>query len=193
MLSSLNNWLAHNAKVRLILLLLGLFLLFSLVVMPFGQKWLGGNADQVGLIDLTFAAAPAKLFEKVESYGEQGRHMYSLFALTADIAYPIIYSIFLGLSITYLLRKNFSTESNLQKLNLLPFAAMLFDILENLCIVTLLATYPQQIKGLAFLTIIMNFIKWVFAGASTLLVLIGLVILVLKNRIKSPKGLGNPF
>jgi len=175
MQKSLNNWLVKNAKGWLILVFMVLFLLFSLVVMPFGQSWLGGNPPDVGSIDLTFGASPATLFNKVEAYGSQGRYVYRIFALTADIAYPIIYSIFLGLVITFLLRRTFPMGSQLQKLNLLPFVALLFDILENLGIAALLTTFPQQITWLALFTIIVNFIKWVFAGGSTLLVLVGLI------------------
>lgn len=175
MQKSLNNWFVKNAKGWLILVFMVLFLLFSLVVMPFGKSWLGGNPPDVGSIDLTFGASPASLFNKVEAYGTQGRYVYRIFALTADIVYPIIYSIFLGLAITFLLRRTLPLVNHLQKLNLLPFAALFFDVLENLGIAALLSTFPQQITWLALFTIIVNFIKWVFAGGSTLLVLVGLI------------------
>jgi hypothetical protein len=188
MLTSLNNWLVKNAKGWLIMVFMGLFFLFNLVVMPSGQKWLGGSTDEVGSIDLTLAASPATLFNKVEAYGEQGRSVYRIFALTADIAYPIIYSIFLGLAITFLFRRIFPLESGLQKLNLLPFAALVFDVLENLSIVTMLSTYPPPITWLAVITILINFIKWVCAGGSTLLVVVGLVVwLVVTLKKKDPE------
>jgi hypothetical protein len=128
------------------------------------------------------------MFNKVAAYGEQGRSVYRIFALTADIAYPIIYSIFLGLAITFLFRRIFPLESGLQKLNLLPFAALVFDVLENLGIVALLSTYPQKFTWLAVITSLINFIKWVCAGGSTLLVLAGLVGWLVVS-LKNPKGL----
>ena len=82
--------------------------------------------------------------------------------------------IFLGLAITWSFRRAFPTGSWIQQLNLVPFAALVFDILENLGIVSLLSTYPQQFTWLAILTIILNVIKWVFAGGSVVLVFIGL-------------------
>lgn len=186
MFTTLNNTLIKNAKGWLILVFMGLFFLFNLLVMPSGQKWLGSSTDEVGSIDLTLAASPATLFNMVEAYGEQGRNVYRIFALTADIAYPVIYSLFLGLAITFLFQRILPLESGLQKLNLLPFAALLFDVLENLGIVALLSTYPQQITWLAGFTIIVNFIKWVCAGCSTLLVLIGLIgWLVVSLKIKT--------
>ena len=175
MLTSLNKWLVKNAKGWLVLVFLGLFFLFNLVIMPSGQKWLGGNTNEVGSIDLTLAASPATLFDKVDAYGEQGRSVYRIFALSADIAYPIIYSIFLGLTITFLFQRIFPLESTWQKLNLLPFAALIFDVLENLGIVALLSTYPEKFVWLAILTSILNFIKWMCAGGSTLLAVAGLI------------------
>ena len=62
MLKSLTNWLVKNAKGGLILVFLGLFFLFNLVVMPSGQKWLGGSTDEVGSIDLTLAALSRHTF-----------------------------------------------------------------------------------------------------------------------------------
>jgi len=175
MIHKLSNWLVKNAKGWLVLLMMGLFFLFNLVIMPNGQKWLGGTTDEVGAIDLTFGASPETLFEKVAAYGEQGRHAYRIFALTADVGYPIIYSIFLGLAVTWSFRRAFPAGSWLQRLNLVPFAALVFDILENLGIVGLLSTYPQQLVWLAYLTIILNIIKWIFAGGSVFLLFIGMV------------------
>ena len=149
MFNKLSDWLIRNAKGWLILVLLGLFFLFNLVIMPSGQKWMGGTAHEVGSIDLTFGASPASFFDKVEAYGPQGRAAYRVFTLTADVAYPVIYSLFMGLAITYTFRRIFPEKSGLQKLNLVPFAAFLFDVLENLGIAAMLTAYPQRFIGLA--------------------------------------------
>lgn len=123
MTNKLSNWLTRNAKGWLILFMLGLFFLFNLVIMPSGQEWLGGTTDEVGSIDLIFGAPAELLFEKVDAYGEHGHAVYRIFALTADLAYPIVYSIFFGLAITYFFRRAFPTRSWYQRLNLVPFAA----------------------------------------------------------------------
>jgi hypothetical protein len=191
MLEKFSDGLANYAKGWLILALMGLFFIFNLVIMPSGQELMGGTAHQVGAIDLTFGAAPASLFDKVEAYGQQGRMVYRVFVLTADIAYPITYSLFLGLAITFLFRRIFPLKSGLQKLNLLPFGALFFDVLENLGIVALLSTYPQRISWLAVYTVVINFIKWILAGGSTLLVLFGLFgWLVVSIRKTGSKGSG---
>lgn len=187
MLANLSKWLEKNAKGGLILFLLALFFLFNLVVMPSGKNLMGGPAHEVGSIDLTFGASPASLLDRVEAYGPQGRAVYRIFTLTADVAYPIIYSLFMGLAITYTFRRIFPEKSWLQKLNLVPFGALLFDILENIGIASLMTAYPQRLTLLAGYTVVMNFIKWILAGASTLLVVIGFtgwLVVSIKDRLK---------
>jgi len=185
MIKRLSHWLVMNAKAWLILILLGLFILFSLVIMPYGQTLMGSAAEETGLIDMTFGADPEKLFEKVDSYGEHGRQVYRVFTLTADLAYPIVYSLFFSLATTYLFRRTFSTRSWTQRLNLLPFTALIFDLLENLGIAGLVSTYPQRLTWLAILTVIFNSLKWILVGCSLVLLLVGLVRSLIPVKSKS--------
>ena len=94
----------------------------------------------------------------------------------------------MGLAITYTFRRIFPGKSWLQKLNLVPFGALLFDVLENIGIASLMTAYPQRFTWLAGYTVVMNFIKWILAGTSTLLVVFGLagwlVVSINKNRQK---------
>ncbi|MBM3150587.1 MAG: hypothetical protein FJZ96_00035 [Chloroflexi bacterium] len=182
----ISAWLDRNARGWLILLLLGLALLFNLVILPAGMTWLGGAELEAGPIDLTFAAAPPVIFEMVASYGDAGRAAYRLSSLTVDVVYPIVYSTCLALAITYFFRRALPSQSRWQAFNRLPFAVLAFDILENLGIAGLLTTYPQQLTWLAGLTVAMNVIKWLLAGASVALALSG--ILLLAFRLPSRKG-----
>jgi len=125
-------------------------------------------------IDLQFFSTPAKLFAMVESYGEYGRPFYRNVELTVDIVYPIIYALAFGLLISWLFQRGFKPNSKIQKMNVMPVGAWLFDLLENLGIVTMLSTYPAQMTAVAWLTTIFTMVKWIFAGASMLLIIVGL-------------------
>ena len=63
----------------------------------------------------------------------------------------------------------------MQKWNVMPVGAWLFDLLENVGIVSMLSVYPSKPALLAWLTMILGSIKWAFAFASVALVLVGLV------------------
>jgi hypothetical protein len=110
----------------------------------------------------------------VKAYGEAGRADYRLFELTGDIIYPIVYTLFFSLAITWLFQRGFPSNSPMQKYNVVPFGGWLFDLLENLGIVTMLSVFPSTPALLAWVTAIFTLIKWLFAIASGVLILTGL-------------------
>ena len=94
--------------------------------------------------------------------------------MTGDIIYPIVYTLFLALAITWLFERRFAPNSNTQKYNVVPFGAWLFDLLENICIVTMLSVYPSTHPLLAWISTVFTMLKWLFAIESVGLLLIGL-------------------
>ena len=164
------------AKGWLVLALMLLDMFFMGFILPLvGGLTKGGTGLQEPL-DLQFFSTPAKLFGMIESYGEYVRPFYRNVELTVDIIYPVVYMLAFGLLISWLFQRGFKPDSQMQKLNVMPVGMWLFDLLENLGIVTLLSTYPAQWMAAAWLTTIFTMIKWIFAGASMLLIVIGLVI-----------------
>jgi hypothetical protein len=126
-------------------------------------------------LDLMFFYTPTEAFEMMEKYGEAGRAIYFKIELTADLIYPIIYTLFFGLLISWLFQRAFKSNSPMQKWNVMPVGAWLFDLLENIGIVSMLSIYPSKPAILGWLTMIVGLIKWGFAFVSIALVLIGLV------------------
>ena len=169
--SKFHTW-AKGWLVFVLMLLDGFFMGF---IMPL----IGGlMKDGTGLqepIDLQFFSTPAKLFSLIESYGEYGRPFYRNVELTVDIIYPIIYTLAFGLLLSWLFQRGFQPDSKMQKWNVMPVGIWLFDLLENLGIVTMLSMWPSQPAALAWLTTIFTMIKWMFAGASMLLIVVGIV------------------
>jgi len=111
----------------------------------------------------------------MDKYGEAGRSIYWKIELTADIIYPIIYTLFFGLLMSWLFQRGFKSDSPIQKWNVMPVGGWLFDMLENAGIVSMLFMYPAKSEFLAWLTMIFDSIKWAFAAISIVLILIGFV------------------
>jgi hypothetical protein len=160
---------------RVIILLVAEGLMMG-YVMPLaaGLMAFAANAS-VTPLDLMFFYTPDKAFDMIEKYGEAGRSLYMKVELTADIIYPIIYTLFYGLLLSWLFQRAFKPESKMQKLNAMPVGAWFFDLLENVGIVSMLSLYPSQPSALAWLTMVFGSLKWLFAFASIGLVLFGLV------------------
>jgi hypothetical protein len=183
MLSGLSQWLEKNARGWLVLVFLALEIFFNVVILPNQQAKLMAVSGGTGPIDLQFFYTPEKVYSMVASYGDEGRASYRIFELTGDIIYPIVYTLLFSLLIAWLFKRGFAPNSPMRKLNVVPFGAWLFDLFENLGIATMLSIHPAAPPFVAWASAVFTVIKWGFAGASGILILIGLI-MALKNGFK---------
>ena len=183
MLDRLSNILKKYANGWLVLLFFAGEVFFNAVVLPNQQSKIEAASSGTGPIDLQLFYTPDKVFSMVASYGEEGRVSYRIFEVTGDIIYPMVYTPFFALFITWLFQRGFPVDSKMHKLNVVPFGGWLFDLLENLGIVAMLSLYPSTPAMLAWISAIFTLIKWLFAGATIILILIGLV-MALRNGFK---------
>ncbi len=175
MLDKLSETLKKYANGWLVLVLLAGLLYFNAVILPNQQAKIQADSGNTPPIDLQFFYTPDKVYSMVASYGDEGRASYRLFELTGDIIYPIIYTLFLTLAMTWLFERGFSSTSEMHKYNAAPFGAWLFDLFENLGIVAMLSVYPSTPALLAWVSAIFTLVKWLFVGGSIVLLLVGLV------------------
>jgi hypothetical protein len=179
MLAKISRVLHSWAKGWLILVIFAVFVVFVAVTLPVLQAAPGGSIES---LDARFFYTPEEAFSTVASYGDAGRFWIRIY-LTWDIVNPILYTLAFSLLISWLLQRGFKPGGKLQELNVLPVGAGLFDLLENICIVTLLTVYPAQPAVVAWLSTVCTMSKMSFLGVSTLLILVGLVKAAM-NRFK---------
>ena len=182
MLIRLSDLFRKYAKGWLVLVFLALDVLFMAVVMP-GMSGLLGTAARTNLgpLDLKFFYTPEQVFTTLEAFGQPRRDAYKIVELTADIIYPVIYTIAFGLLLTWLFKRAFKGDQAIQRFNVLPIGAWLFDLLENLGIVAMLNTFPNIPAGLAWATAIFTITKWLFAVTSIALIAIALLAWGIRN------------
>jgi hypothetical protein len=183
MLERLSALLRKNANGWLVLLFLAGEMFFNAVLLPAQQAKIEAGSGGIGPIDLQFFYTPEKVYKMVESYGNAGRASYRTFELTGDIIYPMVYTLFFSLAITWLFQRGFASNSAIQKFNVVPFGAWFFDLLENLGIVSMLSVYPSTPAGLAWLSTTFTLLKWLFVLPTALLLLTGLI-MAAKNGFK---------
>ena len=167
----------------LILVLLAGEIFFNAVYLPGVQARLEDLSGGNGPIDLLLYYTPEKVFAMVDSYGEEGRAGYITHELTIDVIYPVVYTLLFAFLISWLFQRGFPPGSPMQRLNVVPLGAFLFDMLENICIVTMLSAHPGQPAAVAWLGTIFTVIKWLFAAATVVLILTGLV-MALRNGFR---------
>ena len=73
---NLRLFLERWATGRVILVLLGLFLLFTVVIFPLLTSQLTQLSNGVSLIDNEFSYTPENAYQMLTSYGPQGRPLY---------------------------------------------------------------------------------------------------------------------
>ena len=175
MLTNLSNTLKKYASGWLVLIFLAGEIFFNAVILPGQQAKVEANLNAAGPIDLQFFYTPEKVYGMIGSYGNEIRALYRIFELTGDIIYPIVYTLFFSLAITWLFQRGFASNSNMHKYNVVPFGAWFFDLLENICIVAMLSVYPSTPSTLAWASTIFTAAKWLFVIPTVILLLYGLV------------------
>ncbi len=187
MIAKLSAWLARIAKGWLLLVFFVAEVVFTGVVLPGAEAKIKAFSGGVGPLDLTFFPSMETIFSSITAYGPDGRAFYTNIELTADILYPIAYTFFFSLMITYLMQRAFDKDSKFQRLNVLPFGAWLFDLIENICILFILSSYPAQETAVAGILTLANGVKWLFAGLSILTLVFAFGVWALK-KIKGRTG-----
>lgn len=182
MLNKISEKFHSWAKGRWVFVMFIADALMAGYVMPLAAGIMAFAANNsVTPLDLMFFYTQEQAFMMIDKYGEAGRSIYWKIELTADIIYPIIYTLFFGLLISWLFQRGFKSNSLMQKWNVTPVGGWFFDMLENAGIVSMIAMYPAKPAILAWLTMIFGSIKWSFAFVSIVLVLVGLVRSVLNG------------
>jgi hypothetical protein len=183
MLTKLSNILKKYANGWLVLIFMAGEILFNAVILPGQQAKIEAGSGGLGPIDLQLFYTPAKIYGMIKAYSPELRVSYRLFEMTGDIIYPIVYTLFFSLAVTWLFQHGFASTSPMQKYNVVPFGAWLFDLLENICIVIMLTIYPSTPSALAWISAVFTLVKWSFAGITVILLLIGLT-MAIKNGFR---------
>jgi hypothetical protein len=179
MLTRISRLFHSWARGWLILALFATLLFYVAITLPILQAAPGGS---IVSLDARLFYTPEEAFSTVGSYGDATSFWIRIY-LTWDVVNPILYTLAFSLLISWILQRSFKPGSRVQQLNVLPVGAGLFDLLENISIVTLLATYPAQLTVVAWLGTLFTMTKVGFLGVSTLLILFG-VVRAATNKIK---------
>ncbi|MDD3722838.1 MAG: hypothetical protein PHW92_10220 [Lutibacter sp.] len=183
------NTLEKYATGKIIAAGLILVLIFNLILFPFLFNFFNIQHLSIkNILDLKYSYTINEAYELFNKLGENGRNIYRLAEIFIDIPYLLIYSIVYSLMIIALLKSNKLT--NLYFLTFAPILIGFFDILENLGIVVMLTKYPIKLNHVCNLTAIFTSLKWNFAVATFLIILLsGLYLIFTKTveRLKKSK------
>jgi hypothetical protein len=118
------------------------FILFAALVLPRQAAEAETASSGTGSPDTSFWYTSTELYQMAEAYGSAGRQAYVKARWTFDLVWPLVYTAFLSLTISWVYRRAFAAESRWQLANLAPVTGMLLDYLENSATSLVMARYP---------------------------------------------------
>ncbi|PKO19133.1 MAG: hypothetical protein CVU39_00855 [Chloroflexi bacterium HGW-Chloroflexi-10] len=143
-----------------------IFVLFLILVLPAQSQKASRETGGAVSPDMSFVYTPADLYRMAESYGVEGRVAYIRARFTFDLIWPLVYTLFLGTALSWLVSRVFSLGSRWRWLNLTPLLGMLLDYLENISTSLVMFRYPQQTMVVDFLAPLWTMLKWLFVNGS---------------------------
>jgi hypothetical protein len=149
------------------------YLLLGILIMPRLTPLIEQNSG-LSILDLRFGYSSKSATELFDKIGPIGCSNYLKFTATADMAYPLVYGLFLSLFISYLFEKAFRKTYEFRMLNLLPLLIVVADYVENFSIIILLNQHPILSENLVKIASNATLIKWGAVVFSILVVFIGL-------------------
>ena len=96
---------------------------------------------------------------------------------TFDVVWPLVYVAFLATGTSWVYRRLGSGSRFWRRANLLPVAAGLLDLLENVCTSVVMIRYPEQTPVVATLAPLFSTAKWVALTAAFVVLIAGLLLL----------------
>jgi hypothetical protein len=176
LLAKLSNFLYKASSWQMILIATAVYAAFLAGVMiPHGAE-MQSFAGDWGAPDGHLFYTPEILYSHLATWGDAGRQHYIDFRLGLDPVWALTYTAFLVTVISVALRRATPTNDHRRAFNLWPLAPMLADLAENLLGVIIVASYPERLDWLVWLTASVSCFKWLSLVLAHLLMIYALVI-----------------
>jgi hypothetical protein len=178
MLIKLSDWIQRVSKGWVTLSALVIFVLFTALVLPNQSSRVSTETRAAGSPDMSFFYNTNDLYRMAEAYGQTGREAYIRARFTFDLIWPLVYTVFLCTSISWVNHRAFNPGSFWQRMNLVPLLALSFDYLENISTSLVMLQYPNRLPLVATLASVFTLGKWILITGSFVLLVVGLVVLI---------------
>lgn len=136
------------------------------------------------LLDLKPEFSTQGVYERLGSFGEEGRAAYLMLVPTIDIIFPICAFIFF-LMLGQLARENYRQALYSRSYWILPSIYLLMDFLENTLVVLMLVNYPERMDSVASVLGFISVTKRIFMILSLCVPLLLLLLVTFQRWQKS--------
>ncbi len=171
----------RKIKWRWVIITSLIFIAFIIFVLPKVSEYSSRAIGVMDSPDTSLIYSGKDLYNTAKSYGQEGRNIYIKLRWTFDLAWPIVYTLFLASWIIKLSEyiSRGSKNKTIKYLFLLPIIAMFFDFLENIGATIVMTRYPLQSSIIATITPVMTLLKWLTLSGSFLILMVLILISIL--------------
>src|SRR5262249_44924184 len=135
------------------ILALGSLLSVNFLHFPLSVPWMRDLAGGAPILDTRLGYSTGAVYQFFDTLGEPGRSAYLKMLWRIDLILPILFGLFLSLTIR---------KGTFRRLSWAPFLASAVDYAENTAITALLLRYPLQDPGIVHLSSSLTVTKFVF-------------------------------
>ena len=174
------NFLRKISTWKTFVVLMVIYMFFAIFVM---SGMMNSGEATIQPLDLLFSYTPQQAYDLVAGYGES-REAYAYISLTAESAYPVVYTALFMVLITLLAKTLWPDKPARHRLALVPLFAFVFDLIENYNIRKMLYSYPERLDEVAETASTFTSLKWSSVFVIFAIIVILVVLLVVKKLKK---------
>lgn len=160
----LSQFFYRVGNISTLVIALALFSVFIGIVLPAESEKSAEKTGSSRSPDTALFYQSEELYSIAEEYEAEGRTAYVKARYTFDIAWPLAYTFFLTVALTFFLKS--IPPSRWKLLNLLPTAGMVLDFLENAGTSIVMLRFPSETPVIAHITPFFTLFKWLSIYAS---------------------------
>jgi hypothetical protein len=146
-----------------------LFVIFMATVLPYVSYWTEVVKELPAGPDTLFTWNINEYYSVRSTFGEEGRRLYIILRWTFDVVWPMVYTFFYFIAISFLAKK--TKDSIGYKWLLIPVFAVVFDFAENTMATIFMAMFPSSSDVVVRLLIVSSNAKWAFVGLSFVVII----------------------
>lgn len=174
----IRHWKAEAGKKQVLFSAVFYMIFFLINVGNLGRLM---KRTGVQILDTRFYYSAESAWDAFTSFGEEGRLAYRN-DLWFDSVFTLVCGWFLFCLIGYLINRLREEDSKLGLVLLFPLLGMIFDLAENLLILSMLFQYPRQLLLAGSLAGIATCHKSIFSAATLVTILLLLIAVLRKKR-----------
>ncbi|MGB0383737.1 MAG: hypothetical protein ACPGWR_02850 [Ardenticatenaceae bacterium] len=188
MFNALDSRIRTLATLRNVILLLFVFVIFSILIFNYGFiPAIIERAQGADILDNTFNYSAEDVYQLFSTYGDEGRRLYLLYLLLFDFVYPVLFALSNSVLLAYILERLFTEVRFFRYLYLMPFVVLLLDYAENIGILTLLLNYPNQLVEFVSVISAITMLKLGVVNLLFVITLMALVAVIVKSAYRRLK------